>query len=1158
MSGASSRAASVEELVGRVADEFQQRLQRGEWPDVEDYARRYPEIADVIRRVFPGLREVRRLGDGPGETAAAPPGTGVLGDYRIVREVGRGGMGVVYEAEQISLGRRVALKVLPFAATMDPRQLVRFHNEARAAASLDHPHIVKVHAVGCERGVHYYAMQFIDGQTLEELIRALQGAGGGPSGPPSHATTDEPVGGLAAPSAGSETVRGARPATEGAARDAAHFRRAAEWGAQAAEALEHAHALGIVHRDVKPANLMVDARGKLWVTDFGLAHTAADPGLTLSGDLLGTLRYMSPEQALAKHGLVGHRSDLYSLGVTLYELLTLRPAAGGRDRHEVLRQIAFEEPPPPRRLDRAIPAELETIVLKAVAKNPAERYGSAQELADDLWRFLRDEPIRARRPTPVQRARRWARRHRPVVWSATVSALLLLVMAVTGLAVSTVLISREKDQALGEHRRAKHRLLEARLAQARASRHGRQAGQRFDSWKALAEASALARELGLGEEQLLQLRDEAVACLALSDLRPVREWQGWPPGSSSGLAFDGGLRHYARSDGQGNVSVRRVADDRELVPLPGDGPGGPKSGAATMEFSPDGRLLAVRYWHRFAGAAANFWLWDWRGRRVVLQPSSAVESSAHAFSPDGRLLALALADGTLTVYEADGGKVVTRAPLNLAASHLAFSPDGKLAVAGFRARAVQVREAATGKLLRTLSTPGGVRRVAWHPDGTLLAAGCEDSHIHLWEAATGRRHAVLRGHRRPVVRVAFVPGADAVVSSAWDGTSRLWDALAGRELVSFVGEVVGVRRDGRRLATQDGSGLAVWEVAPGREYRALARCPDAEEQYEDGDFSPDGWWLAVGTSRGARLWDLAGGTGAVLLKAPAMKDAKFHPSGGELFTSGPAGLYRWPVRQEEGVLRVGPARRLPVPGPQERLSLDRDGRTLAVAGGWAEGGGRVLDPEGPAASVPLLRHGNAAFVAASPDGRWVATGTIHGFGVSVWEVRGGKRVAHLEPDERVTRVVFSPDGQWLVISTAGEFSVWEAGTWRPARRMRPGKGAAGPGCAAFSPDGKVLALAGPLDAVQLIDPATGRTWARLQAPDRDPIGWAGFSPDGTLLVVSTPAGAGVWDLRRARERLAEIGLDWDLPPYPPAPPAGRNPLRVEVDLGELAPAAPSP
>ena len=299
----------------------------------------------------------------------------MLGDYRILREVGRGGMGVVYEAEQLSLGRRVALKVLPFAAALDPRQFRRFRTEAQAAARLHHTNIVPVFEVGSERGVHYYAMQFIEGQSLAAMIADLRDVRTGEHGRRRDARDRRGTTGAFCRCRPARRCRPPRPSTTPTA--------------------------GVVHRDIKPANLLVDARGDLWITDFGLARLQADGGLTLTGDLLGTLRYMSPEQALATRLLIDHRTDIYSLGATLYELLTLR--AGLRRRATARSCCAgslFDEPVPPRRIDPSLPRDLETIVLKAMAKEPADRYATAQELADDLRRFLEDKPIRARRPTP--------------------------------------------------------------------------------------------------------------------------------------------------------------------------------------------------------------------------------------------------------------------------------------------------------------------------------------------------------------------------------------------------------------------------------------------------------------------------------------------------------------------------------------------------------------------------------------------------------------------------------------------------------------------------------------------------------------------------------------------------------------------------------------
>jgi eukaryotic-like serine/threonine-protein kinase len=448
---------SLDALVADVVDQFMERFHRGEHPGIEEYAARHPEAAALLRQILPALQVLQP----PAEEAAERPGdhTGTLGDFRILREVGRGGMGIVYEAEQISLGRRVALKVLPFAATLDPRQLQRFHNEARAAASLHHEHIVPVHAVGQERGVHFFAMQFIEGRTLADLIAQERR---GTVSPDFDKSTAVPG---VAPAAETRSVAGTTTAPP--PRAAAYCRQVAAWGIQAADALEHAHSLGIVHRDIKPSNLMIDAQGQLWIADFGLARRAAESDLTITGDLLGTLRYMSPEQALAKHDLVDHRSDVYSLGATLYELLTLRPAADGKNRQEIIEKITHTDATSLRHHDRGIPADLETIVLKALAKEPESRYATAKEFAEDMRRHLNHEPIRARRPSLIQKLAKWARRNRPAVVAVGV----IVVALTTATAVSAWQAEVARD---AQHQAEKDRD-RARTAQDDADAANRQA-----------------------------------------------------------------------------------------------------------------------------------------------------------------------------------------------------------------------------------------------------------------------------------------------------------------------------------------------------------------------------------------------------------------------------------------------------------------------------------------------------------------------------------------------------------------------------------------------------------------------------------------------------------------------------------------------------------
>jgi eukaryotic-like serine/threonine-protein kinase len=442
-------------------EEYLAALEAGQKPNRQAFLARHADVAEALAECLDGMEVLHVAGSSPQQpsqeagTASTSvewqPGT-LLGEYRIIREIGRGGMGVVYEAEQLSLGRRIALKVLPFAWSLDPRQLRRFKNEARAAAQLHHQNIVPVYAVGCERGVHFFAMQYIEGQTLAEVIREVRRLAGRED---RGSKAEDPKPEAEKHDSTMEERRHASDTCPRLARSSifdprsSFFRTAAQLGVQAAEALEHAHELGVVHRDVKPGNLLVDMRGQLWVSDFGLAQFQCDAALTLTGDLLGTLRYLSPEQALAKRGVVDHRTDVYSLGVTLYELLTGEPAYNGQDREEVLRQIAWEEPPAPRRLSRSIPADLETIVLKAMAKQVEERYNTARELADDLRRFLEEKPILARRPTLLERAAKWSRRH----WAVVTSAVGMLVLLSVGFAASTVLIAREQANTKAAYQR---------------------------------------------------------------------------------------------------------------------------------------------------------------------------------------------------------------------------------------------------------------------------------------------------------------------------------------------------------------------------------------------------------------------------------------------------------------------------------------------------------------------------------------------------------------------------------------------------------------------------------------------------------------------------------------------------------------------------------
>lgn len=422
-----------------LASEFVERLRHGEQPSIAEYVAKHPDLAEDINALFPtiiaaeGLKVSReRSSDGSVSLGAASIER--LGDLRIIREIGRGGMGVVFEAEQESLGRRVAVKVLPRQALLDPKHLRRFHREARIAANLHHTNIVEVFGVGEQAGFHYYAMQYIHGVGLDAVIARLAKT------TPSRPTT-EPEEDLT-----NATIRQLVGDEHANAPDTAgpqYWRSIARLGLQAAEALHYAHTQGTLHRDIKPANLLLDTSGVVWLTDFGLARTIRTDDVSIAGDVVGTLRYMAPERF---SGQVDRRSDIYSLGLTLYELLTLEPAYSDTDRTHLIQRITYEPPPRPSLTNRQVPRDLETIVLKAVAQEPDRRYASAEELADDLRRFLEDRPILARRAGPVERLGRWCRRNKVIAGLSGTTLLLLILVAV----VASIGYARTKTALQGE------------------------------------------------------------------------------------------------------------------------------------------------------------------------------------------------------------------------------------------------------------------------------------------------------------------------------------------------------------------------------------------------------------------------------------------------------------------------------------------------------------------------------------------------------------------------------------------------------------------------------------------------------------------------------------------------------------------------------------
>jgi serine/threonine protein kinase/WD40 repeat protein len=1184
----------------QLAEEFASRFRRGLRPSVAEYALRYPEHADRIVLLFPAMVEMEQLGSVGGSDGNSFVGTATvvgpaptqLGEYRILREIARGGMGIVYEAIQESLGRHVALKVFPGSRLMSPTHLERFRREARAAARLHHTNIVPVFGVGEHEGVHYFAMQFIQGQSLDRVLHELANLRRrGPSPPeadarlapdldasiargllsgrfPDAQAVTQPAGATDPPSFSAHDVGVPVESRAGASSPVvmgdhselgnqstiAYARSVARVGVQVAEALAYSHQQGILHRDIKPANLLLDTRGAVWVSDFGLVKEEGSDELTTHGDFVGTLRYMAPERF---QGRSDPRSDVYSLGLTLYEMMTLRPAFAASDRARLVERVQHEEPPRPRKIDASLPHDLETIVLKATAKEPGRRYATATAMADDLRRFLADRPVEARRVAAWERAWRWCRRN-PGLASSTASAAILLVVIAVGSVASASRLGAEllrTTHAQQAERDAKKdaldKLWRSHLARAQAGRFSGRPGQRLDSLEAVRNAAQIARAAGVSEERVDGLRNEAIACLALPDMRPGPTSVKVPSGTTS-ITFDGDYQRYALGDAAGVVSVYRLGDEAPIVRLPGL-----RRVLTEILLSPDGRFVAGH-------SSGEFQIWEVDEGRAVfseLKPVHALNRfmAESLFSADSRLAAAVGPDGSISVWDLRTGREIQCLRTGNIPNAIAIHPNGlQIAVADDNHMGVVIWDIKSGRKATELlaGDSGSVSGLAWHPDGGRLALGfrAPTSHVEVWDVATRRILATLEGHVEDVTVMAFHPSRDILVSQSHDGTNRLWDAGTGRPLINWLSGISNLHfnREGTVCGLLRVGGRArLVEVADGREYRTLVSTPGSGRgKLREGDIDIGGL-LAVGTDDGTRLWDLATGREVAFLPIGWTDSVSFvsGPDRRELITCGHSGLRRWPLRNDSetpGRLRLGPPTTVRLPFIPTRAHVRQDSRVVAVAC-ERSGTAVVVDLATEAVQCTLGPLPSLSRAVLSPDGRWAATHGWHAPSVKIWDARNGAMVKDLQLG-KMNNAFFSPDGRTLVTSRGDEYRFWDVPSWQPGRRVAweiPSY----PGWVAFSPDRKLMALELSPAVVHLIDSLTGRTLAKLEDPRSDRAQWLGFTPDGSQLVAiaSYSSAIHVWDLRAIRRHLAAMGLDWESPPYPEAP-AMEAPRSVVVEL----------
>jgi WD40 repeat protein/serine/threonine protein kinase len=1199
--------ASGADPFGQIADEFVEAFRRGQRPSVEEFARRYPEHADEIREMLPALalmEQAKAPDDASGERGnpaapAAVPSLRQLGDYQILREVGRGGMGVVYEARQLSLGRHVAIKVLPSHALLDPRQLGRFQREARSAARLHHTNIVPVFGVGEQDGLPYYVMQFIQGLGLDivlhELRRLRQPQGKPPPtlgvapGRPTSGTRDvsavavarsllsgqftaiekclppesPPPPGADAPRSPDTSATIHLPGQSGGSTlsesGRQYWQSVARVGVQVADALAYAASQGVLHRDIKPSNLLLDDTGNVWVTDFGLAKAAGEgDDLTHTGDIIGTLRYMAPERFNGQGDL---RSDVYSLGLTLYELLVLRPAFDETDRNKLVKEVMHGEPVRPRKFNPGVPRDLETVVLKAIARDPAHRYPTPAAMADDLKRFVEDRPVKARRISEAEKFWRWCRRNPALAGLAA-----CLVLSLAGGVIATSLKWREAEShrqvAVQEKQEADGARQDAETARNEAFK-ARHASQRqsaellFDRGVTLAEQGEAAQGLHWMLESL------KVAPADASDLRRLvrtnlAAWGEQVHGLRNVLATpDLHVRCLAFSpDGK---TFAAGADDRlqlwdantcECIGKPMFREGGFHVAA----FSPDGKTLLTGYPQ---GGAQR---WD------VATGAPIGEPLPHpgwvrgvAFRPDGKSMLTGSEDGTARLWDA-----VTGRPLQAPFQHdmpvlcVAFSPDGKEFLAGVGSAyltnggldsgrgAVYLWDIASGKRLGApLVQQGGVPAAAFSPDGRMIVSGSTDSGtagtVLRWDRATGKPKGVPLRHRRGVEHVAFTPdGAAVVTASHYAFGAFLWDAR-GQRLGTPLWhqealESIALSPDGKAILTGGDDGtIRLWQVSrglsrpvdtnpgPGAEAgpgpRAGERLPEYLLHHVLA-YSSDRKTVLVSDGEPiARLWDTHTGRplGAPLRHPRPVRTVAFSPDGTRVATSshdlrsGATTVHLWDATT--GRPLAPPIRHT---SHVAALAFSPNGRVLVM--GDYDRNVRLWDlTRGEPIGEPLPHKGIVFSVAFSPDGQKLAVGTVEPANEArLWDVATREPIGRAMPHQNwVVEVAFSQDGKALLTRSNDRTArLWDAATTEPLSDYLPHPGLV---AATFSPDGKTVVTGGNDDRARLWDATTGQPVPGATLVHGSRVTALAYSPDGRTLGVGCADGSGrLWDVTTFR------------------------------------------
>jgi WD40 repeat protein/tetratricopeptide (TPR) repeat protein len=916
-----------------------------------------------------------------------------------------------------------------------------------------------------------------------------------------------------------------------------YWQSVARIGIQVAEALAYAHSQGTLHRDIKPSNLLLDTHGTVWVTDFGLAKAADSVDLTNTGDIVGTLRYMAPERFQAQ---ADQRGDIYGLGLTLYELLTLRGAFQASDRNQLIDQVKHAEPPRPRKLNAEVPRDLETIVLKAMAKEPAHRYATAGDLADDLKRFVEDRPIKARPVGGVERLWRWCRRNPALATAsglAVVGLLAALIVAVW-FGIYQAEAAQDLRTALGEVQ-SKEQKLTAALKETERERDkaaSRLAENYLDrGLVACRNDRDVARGL-LWMVKALEAapkRDENLRWIIRTQLAA---WQNevhpltavlTHKGEISAVAFSPDGKAVLTGSADHTARLWSAATGKELTP-----PLRHQGEVYAVAFSPDGKTVLTGSW---GGTINKPWgearLWS-SATGQELTPPLRFQGivRAVALSPDGKAVLTGSEDGTARLWSAATGKELTP-PLRHKAEVLAvvFSPDGKAVLTASADHTARLWSVATGKpLTPPLEHQGLVHAVALSPDGKAILAGSHDGTAWLWSAASCKELTPPLRHQGGVFAVAFSPDGKAVLTGSADKTARLWSAATGKEVVPPCQhqdsvDAVAFSPDGKAVLTSSRSQVLLWLAATGQPLGNPLLHPDTVHAVA---FSPDGKAVITTSQNTARLWSVAitQPLSRTLRHQLSVHAVAFSPDGKALLT----GCYDKTARLWSAVTGKELIPPLRHQATVNAVAFSPDGKTVLTGSGdqtarlWSAATGKELTP-------PLRHQGDVAAVAFSPDGKALFTGSGGYINndrnnkpwgeARLWSAATGQELTPpLRHQDKVNAVAFSPDGKAVLTGTGEEARLWSSATGKELTPPLHHQGYVS--AVAFSPDSKVV-LTGCYDkTARLWSAATGRELT-LPLRHQDAVTTVAFSPDGKAVLT----GSGVHNTGEARLWSAATGQE---------------------------------